>query len=186
MRMRARPAAPRRLTPRAPSGYHQPGLPESPPGVDRTVRLRLESRIGYVDLVHEMAEGLARRMGFARSMALNIGLAVREAVINAIKHGNAMDATKEIEVSFEQDDGLFRVRVTDEGTGFDWDHTANPLDRENIFRSSGRGIFFMKHFVDRVEFQRRQGRGTEVVLEKKVEQAARAGRGREAIKRRKG
>jgi len=163
-----------------------PGRPESPPGVDRNVKLRLESRIGYVDLVHEMAEGLARRMGFAKSMALNIGLAVREAVINAIKHGNGMDASKEIEVSFEQDDGLFRVRVRDQGPGFDWAHTSNPLDRENIFRSSGRGIFFMKHFVDRVEFQRRRGKGTEVVLEKKFEQSGRAGRGGEVIKRRKG
>ncbi|PYT36896.1 MAG: hypothetical protein DMF52_05130 [Acidobacteria bacterium] len=95
----------------------------------RNVRLRLESRIVYVDLVHEMTEGLARRI---------------------------------------------------------WTHTSNPLDRENIFRTSGRGIFFMKHFVDRVEFQRRRGQGTEVVLEKKFEQAGRAGRGGEVIKRRKG
>jgi len=154
--------------------------------VDKSCKLRLESRIGYVDLVHEMAEGLARRMGFARPMALNIGLAVREAVINAIKHGNGMDASKEIEVSFEQDNGLFRVRVMDQGRGFDWDHTRNPLDRENIFRTSGRGIFFMKHFVDRVEFQRRKGKGTEVVLEKKFAEPGRAGRGGEVIKRRKG
>jgi serine/threonine-protein kinase RsbW len=154
--------------------------------VETNVKLKLESRIGYVDLVHEMAEGLARRMGFAKPMALNIGLAVREAVINAIKHGNGMDSSKQIEVMFEKDDGLFRVRVLDEGPGFDWDHTANPLDRENIFRSSGRGIFFMKHFVDRVEFQSRQGKGTEVVLEKKLERGQRARRGGEAIKRRKG
>ena len=169
-----------------PDGRSGPGRPESPLGVGRNVRLRLESRIGYVDLVHEMTEGLARSMGFAKPMALNIGLAVREAVINAIKHGNAMDASKRIEVSFEQDDGLFRVRVRDQGPGFDWTHTSNPLDRENIFRTSGRGIFFMKHFVDKVEFQRRQGKGTEVVLEKRVKQAGRAGRGGEAIKRRKG
>jgi len=169
-----------------PDGRPGPGRPESPLGVGRNVRLRLESRIGYVDLVHEMTEGLARRMGFAKPMALNIGLAVREAVINAIKHGNAMDASKRIEVSFEQDDGLFRVRVRDQGPGFDWTHTSNPLDRENIFRTSGRGIYFMKHFVDRVEFQRRRGKGTEVVLEKRIEQAGRAGRGGEVIKRRKG
>jgi len=64
--------------------------------VGRNIRLRLESRIGYVDLVHEMAEGLARGMGFAKASALDIGLAVREAVINAIKHGNSMDAAKSI------------------------------------------------------------------------------------------
>lgn len=152
----------------------------------RHIKLRLESRIGYVDLVHELAEGLARSAGFSKSSALNVGLAVREAVINAIKHGNGMDPRKPIEVSFEQEDDLFRVRVQDRGPGFDWAHTANPLDRENIFRTSGRGIFFMKHFVDRVAFQRRQGKGTEVVLEKRFEQAGRAGRGGEVMKRRKG
>jgi len=166
---------------------HRRHHPENAPGVGRTVSLRLESSIGYVDMVHEMAERFARRVGFAKPLALNIGLAVREAVINAIKHGNSLDATKSIEVSFEQDNGLFRVRVRDEGPGFDWEHTANPLDRENLFRTSGRGIFFMKHFVDKVEFQRRKGKGTEVVLEKKFEQAGRAGRGGgEVIKRRKG
>ena len=152
----------------------------------RNVKLRLESRIGYVDLVHEMAEGMARGMGFEKGSALNIGLAVREAVINAIKHGNGMDAAKPIEVSFEQEDDLFRVRVRDQGPGFDWSHTSNPLDRENIFRTSGRGIFFMRHFVDRVAFQRRRGKGTEVVLEKRFDAAGRAGRGGEVMKRRKG
>ncbi len=137
------------------------------------VKLRLESRIGYVDLVHEMAERLARDVGFTKPSALNIGLAVREAVINAIKHGNAMDESKPIEVTFEKENGLFRIRVRDEGPGFDWTQTANPLEGDNIFRTSGRGIFFMKHFVDRVEFQRRRGKGTEVMLEKKVEKAGR-------------
>ncbi len=140
-------------------------------------------------MVHELAEGLARGAGFSKSSALNVGLAVREAVINAIKHGNGMDASKPIEVSFEQVRDLFRVRVRDRGPGFDWTHTANPLDRENIYRTSGRGIFFMKHFVDRVAFQCRQGRGTEVVLEKRFEQAGRSGRGGESMKsmmRRKG
>jgi len=164
----------------------RPGRPERPLGVGRNVKLRLESRIGYVDLVHEMAEGMARGMGFEKGSALNIGLAVREAVINAIKHGNGMDAGKPIEVTFEQQDDLFRVRVRDQGPGFDWSHTANPLDRENIFRSSGRGIFFMRHFVDRVAFQRRRGKGTEVVLEKRFDAAGRAGRGGEVMKRRKG
>ena len=158
-----------------------------PLGVGRQVKLRLESRIGYVDMVHEMAEGFARRVGFTKPMTLNIGLAVREAVINAIKHGNGMDASKSIDVGFEQDDGLFRIRVRDQGPGFDWTRTANPLDGENILRTSGRGILFMRHFFDRVEFRRRRGKGTEVVLEKKIKPAGRAGRnGREVIKRRKG
>lgn len=150
----------------------------------RTVKLRLWSRIAYVDLVHEVAEDLARAARFSRGAALNIGLAVREAVINAIKHGNRMDATKTVEVAFEERPDVFRVRVRDEGPGFDWTRTRDPRDGENVYRTSGRGIFFMKHFVDRVAFLRRRGKGTEVILEKRLEQATRPARG-EVMKRRK-
>ncbi len=152
----------------------------------RKVKLKLGSRIAYVDLVHEVAEGLARDARFPKSDALNIGLAVREAVINAIKHGNGMDAAKTVEVEFEQTDDGFRVRVRDQGPGFDWEHPIDPRDQDNIFRTSGRGIFFMKHFVDRVAFLRRPGKGTEVLLEKRREPAGRTGRGGMETKRRKG
>ncbi len=153
----------------------------------RRVKLKLLSRIAYVDLVHEVAEHLAREARFPKPAALNIGLAVREAFINAIKHGNRMDADKRVEVEFQQEGDRFQVRVRDEGPGFDWEQTTNPLEAGNIFRTSGRGIFFMKHFVDRVAFQRRRGKGTEVLLEKRLEPSAgRAGGGGHAIKRRRG
>jgi len=154
--------------------------------VGRKVKLKLLSRIAYVDLVHEVAEELARHARFPKPAALNIGLAVREAFINAIKHGNRMDAAKSVEVEFEHVQDRFRVRVRDEGPGFDWNRTIDPLEPENVFRTSGRGIFFMKHFVDRVAYQRRRGRGTEVLLEKRLEPAGRAGRGGQAMKRRRG
>ncbi len=152
----------------------------------RRVKLRLLSRIAYVDLVHEVAEDLARDAGFPKPAALNIGLAVREAFINAIKHGNRMDAVKKVEIEFERNSELFRIWVRDEGPGFDWESMADPLEPANIFRTSGRGIFFMKHFVDRVSFQRRRVRGTEVLLEKRLEPAGRAARGGPAMKRRRG
>jgi len=154
--------------------------------VARRVKLRLLSRIAYVDLVHEVAEDLARSAGFPKPAALNIGLAAREAFINAIKHGNGMDAVKKAEIEFEQSSGFFRIWVRDEGPGFDWERTVDPLEEKNIFRTSGRGIFFMKHFVDRVSFQHRRARGTEVLLEKRLEPAGRAIRGGPAMKRRRG
>ncbi|HEU4402894.1 MAG TPA: ATP-binding protein [Candidatus Polarisedimenticolia bacterium] len=151
----------------------------------RRVKLKLSSRVAYVDLLHEVAEDLAREARFTRNAALNIGLAVREAVINAIKHGNRLDAGKMVEVEFEANENRFLVRVRDEGAGFVWDHPIDPRDQQNIFRTSGRGIFFMKHFVDRVDFLRRRGKGTEVLLEKRLEPAGRTGHGG-AMKRRKG
>ncbi|MFQ5878538.1 MAG: ATP-binding protein [Acidobacteriota bacterium] len=148
----------------------------------RRVSLKLRSRIGYVDLVHEVAEDLARGAHFPKPAALNIGLAVREAFINAIKHGNNMDAAKIVQVEFEQNADHFRVRVRDQGPGFDWTRTTDPREGDNIFRTSGRGIFFMKHFVDRVAFQHCRG-GMEVVLEKRLEPVGRSG---QALRRRKG
>ena len=154
--------------------------------VGRKINLKLRSRIGYVDLIHEIAEDLARNARFPKASALNIGLAVREAFINAIKHGNNMDADKLVEVEFEQNAENFRVRVQDEGTGFDWTRTADPRADENLFLSNGRGIFFMKHFVDNVDFYQGRGKGTVVVLEKRLESAGSQGRSGGELKGRKG
>ena len=133
-----------------------------------SVKLQLKSRISYVDLVHEMTEDLARRARFDKPAALDLALAVREAFINAVKHGNGMDEAKMVEVEFEKNESRFLVWVRDQGAGFDWDHTADPRDAENLARTSGRGIFFMRSFVDRVSYQRRPGRGTEVLLERRL------------------
>lgn len=138
-----------------------------------TVKLRLHSRIAYVDLVHAMTEELARRAHFAKAEALDIALAVREAFINAVKHGNGMDDAKLVEVEFERNASRFRIWVRDQGPGFDWAKTADPRDEQNLVRTSGRGIFFMKSFVDSVSFENLPGKGTQVLLEKKLEASAR-------------
>jgi serine/threonine-protein kinase RsbW len=137
--------------------------------VGDTVKLRLHSRIAYVDLVHAMAEKLARRARFPKPEALDIALAVREAFINAVKHGNGMDDAKLVEVEFQRNASQFRIWVRDQGPGFDWEKTADPRDEENLVRTSGRGIFFMRSFVDSVIFENLQGKGTQVLLEKKLE-----------------
>jgi len=144
-----------------------------PADVGNRVRLKLGSRITYVDLVHEMTEDLARKARFPKAAALDIALAVREAFINAVKHGNGMDPERLVEVEFQTNAEHFRIRVRDQGPGFDWDRTRDPREEENISRPSGRGIFFMRHFVDRVDFTRLPGKGTEVLLEKNLQPAAR-------------
>ena len=148
----------------------------------RKIKLKLGSRVGYVDLVHQMTEDLARGALFPKPSALDLALAVREAFINAVKHGNRMDVRKKVEVVFESNGRQFSVRVRDQGAGFDWDHTSDPRAEENISRSTGRGIFFMRHFADHVSFMRLPGRGTEVLLEKRLEPAA---RGRNVMRRRR-
>jgi len=144
--------------------------------VGRNVKLRLASRIAYVDLVHEMAESLAREAHFPKPEALNIGLAVREAVINAMKHGNGLDAAKSVDVEFRSNARSFQVLVKDQGPGFEGTEMSDPCAGANILRTSGRGILFMRHFVDRVAFRRRRGKGTVVVLEKRLNNGGATGR----------
>jgi serine/threonine-protein kinase RsbW len=84
-----------------------------------------------------------------------------------------MDDAKLVEVEFERNASRFRVWVRDQGPGFDWNRTADPRDEQNLVRTSGRGIFFMKSFVDSVTFENLPGKGTQVLLEKKLEASAR-------------
>lgn len=135
----------------------------------REIRVQIDSRYEFLDLVQRMAEDVCRAGGFRRDSVLNVGLAVREAVVNAIKHGNRQQAGKRVVVLFRLDPRKLVVAVRDEGAGFDPENVRNPLDPGNIFRANGRGIFFMKSFVDDVAFHRLDRGGMEVRMEKRVE-----------------
>ena len=139
----------------------------------REIRVQIDSRFEFLDLVQRIAEDVCRVEGFRRDTMLNVGLAVREAVVNAIKHGNRQEAGKRVEVIFRLSPRKLVVAVRDQGAGFDPGELANPLDPRNIFRANGRGIFFMKSFVDEVAFQRLGRGGMEVRMEKRVENGRR-------------
>ena len=125
----------------------------------REIRVQIDSRLEFIDLVQEMSDDVTRLAGFDRESVLNVGLAVREAVINAIKHGNRQEQGKSVEIIFRLLPDKLTVRVRDEGGGFNLRKVANPLDRQNLFRADGRGIFFMRSFVDQVKFSRCNGGG---------------------------
>ena len=119
-----------------------------------------------MDVVHAASETIAGLAGFETDDALNVGIAVREAVINAIVHGNRMDPSRKVEVNLEARPRSIRARVRDHGAGFDSQATPDPTVEENIMRTSGRGILVMRAFVDSVDFKFREGRGMEVTLKK--------------------
>ena len=141
------------------------------------VRVQFDSRFEFIDLVHQVTEDMCRSAGFTKSTALNVSLAVREAVANAIKHGNRQDSAKKVEVAYRLEPRRLVVAVRDQGAGFDLARTRDPLEPENLFRSNGRGIFFIKAFVDNVTFSHRKGGGTEVRMEKHRD-AGKTGRAR--------
>lgn len=131
-----------------------------------TVRLVISSEVRLVDVVHTASEAMAGIAGFDEDDALNVGIAVREAVINAIIHGNKRDPARKVDVNLQARDGSIRARVRDEGAGFDQAATPDPTAGDNLMRSSGRGILVIRAFVDSVKFKFREGSGMEVTLEK--------------------
>jgi serine/threonine-protein kinase RsbW len=125
--------------------------------------LTLGSTIDSVEIVERTAEDFATRAGFDEDTVPNIAMAVREAAINAVLHGNAYDSTKNITASFETNSDSLIVRITDQGPGLDPSTVPDPLAPENILRGSGRGIFLIKAFMDEVHF-RQLHPGTELTL----------------------
>ena len=127
------------------------------------VSLTLSSSLASVDQAERAAEEYAERVGFDEDARGNIAMAVREAVVNAVLHGNAYDANKHVTVSFETTTDDLLVKVADQGAGLDPDTIPDPLAPENILRGSGRGIFLIRAFMDEVNF-RQTHPGTELTL----------------------
>lgn len=97
-----------------------------------------------------------------------VGIAVREAVANAIKHGNRQDPGKKVEVELLVEGEELIVRIVDQGNGFDPSSLADPLEPENLLKPDGRGIFYMGKFMDAVDYDFRDHGGTRVTLRKRI------------------
>ena len=141
-----------------------------------TVRLEIHSNFDMLDFVQVVSDRMGQLAGLDEDAVHWIGVAVRESVINAIKHGNREDYGKLVTVEFTFDPPAqpneLIVRVLDEGEGFDPQGVADPLAPENILKSSGRGIFFMRSFMDDVRLARHPEGGMEVRMVKKLAAAA--------------
>ena len=92
-----------------------------------------------------------------------VHLAVEEAIVNAIKHGNRNDASKEVHVVIKTSPRSIRIEITDQGSGFNLADVPDPTDDENLEAPSGRGIMLMRSFMSFVEYNEK---GNRVVMEK--------------------
>ena len=137
-----------------------------------SVRLEILSRFDMLDFVQLVTDQMARLGGLDGEATHWVGVAVRESAINAIKHGNREDESKlvTIEFAFEPLAAPIElvVRILDQGEGFDVDCLADPLTPENILKASGRGIFFMRSFMDDMSIQRAPQGGMEVRMVKRL------------------
>jgi serine/threonine-protein kinase RsbW len=136
------------------------------------VRIELPSSFELLDLVQIVSDRISTIAGMEEDAIHWVSVAVRESVINAIKHGNKENRDKHVTVEFllspRERPENFVVEVLDEGEGFNPDDVANPLEAENVLKSSGRGIFFMKSFMDDVRMARRPEGGMSVRMSKKL------------------
>ncbi len=134
---------------------------------DHAVRLDFASRYELLEMVQTVLGQLATLAGFDEDTRHYMSVAVRESVVNAIKHGNKQDADKRVEIEFRVDGQSLGISVRDHGAGFRPDHVPDPLAPENLLKTDGRGIFFMRQFMDEVRYEFPPGGGTLVHMLKK-------------------
>jgi serine/threonine-protein kinase RsbW len=121
-----------------------------------------------VHLAEEISGCVAASLGFDEDEKHRISLAIREGVANAVFYGNQQCVEKLVRLIFEVDEDRFVVRIHDEGTGFSLDDVPDPLAQENLLKTSGRGIFLMRAFMDDLKVLRSSGGGSELVMAKRL------------------
>lgn len=128
----------------------------------RRVDVTLETKIECMDLGEEVAQRVAATAGFDEDERHKICMAVRECLINALQHGNRRDPSKPIGLSFTLYPDRMVVQVRDQGPGFDLGSVPNPLADEHLLKSSGRGLFLVRCFMDELQVES-GGKGGSVV-----------------------
>jgi serine/threonine-protein kinase RsbW len=133
----------------------------------RTVKLDIASRFEMLEMVQTVLGHLTAMLQFEEDAAHYMSVAVRESVVNAIKHGNQHDENKRVSVVFTIHPSALEVKVQDQGGGFDPEAVPNPIAEENLLKAYGRGIFFMRSFMDEVSYSFPARGGTVVRMLKK-------------------
>jgi serine/threonine-protein kinase RsbW len=134
-------------------------------GATRSVETVLESTLESVDAAEALVLKIAEESGFGEEELHKIGMAVREAMVNAVVHGNRYNLKKKVHLSIGAEGDRLQVTILDEGEGFDQQDLPDPLAEENLLRQSGRGLLLIKAFVDEFIMQKAEPPlGTRVIL----------------------
>ena len=132
------------------------------------VEVSISSVLDNLDLIQILTDSLTDFMHFDEDSAHWIGMSVRESVTNAIQHGNKLDINKKVDICYQVLPDRISISVKDQGAGFKVDDIPSPLDTDNLLKPSGRGIFYIRTFMDEVEFRSLSQGGMEVYMMKKV------------------
>ena len=132
----------------------------------RSLAVKLESTLDSVDAAEEMMTRFAEGHGFNEDDVHQIGMAVRESVVNAVVHGNRYSSQKKVSLTAEVTGDRLTIKVQDQGEGFSPDSIPDPLAEENLLRKTGRGLFLIRAFMDELRLERLVPEGMQVVMVK--------------------
>lgn len=131
--------------------------------------LALTSRFENIEVAERALLDLCRRAGWPSDEDYWLVTALREAVANAVRHGNRQDPERLVRLEYVVHDSTVTICVEDEGDGFNPEDVPDPTNPENLLRPSGRGIFYMRQFMSKVEFRSTASGGTAVLMERKLD-----------------
>lgn len=138
------------------------------PVEEPSFHLTVGSRFENIELVNVVLDDALEHVGFDDDTRHWVDLAMREALANAIKHGNGEDPDKQVEVAVRMEGEELVIEVCDQGPGFEPQAVSDPRAPENLLSPNGRGIFYMKSFMDRIDYSFCPGGGTRVTLRKRL------------------
>jgi len=124
--------------------------------------LVLASRFENIEVAERVLRDLCRQAGLGNDDDYWLVTALREALANAIRHGNRQDPTLHVRVAYVVENSTVTITVEDQGEGFDPKDIPDPTDPQNLLRPNGRGIFYMRQFMNRVDFSPAPDGGTAV------------------------
>jgi serine/threonine-protein kinase RsbW len=130
--------------------------------------MSISSRFENIELAQHLCGKLLEGREVSEETRHWLLMALREALANAIKHGNRQDLSKRIHLEMDVVGQNLKISIRDEGEGFDPGAVEDPLAPENRLKTSGRGIFYMKTFMDDVRFRKLEGGGMEIILTKNL------------------
>ena len=133
-------------------------------GASEREHIVFESTLESVDSAEALALDIAQKSGFHEEELHKVGMAVREAMVNAVVHGNRYNLKKKVHFTVSASGDHLSVTIVDEGEGFEADDLPDPLSEENLLRQSGRGLLLIKAFADNFDMRKAPPLGTEIRL----------------------
>ena len=131
-----------------------------------TLDTSLESNLESVNKAEALCVEAGAKIGLDEDACMDLGLAVREAMVNAVAHGNNYDAAKQVRFILDSRSDSVRITIIDQGNGFDLNRVPDPTQGDNLLRGGGRGLLLIQTFVDEFTVKKATAGGAEVILVK--------------------